>query len=289
MRDEAKTKEQLIAELVHLRALNEKLEAAAVQRTRAEQGRLELAERIGHARKLESLARLAGGVAHHLNNALQVIVGNTEMALQHLVPGMPLHECVKEIEKAAFRASDLGTQMLACSGNGHLHVERMDLSHVVNATSQIVGATICDDVILKHKLADGLPVVAADGGQLRRLLSNLVANASEAIGDEGGIITITTGLMKCERDCLAELYLAENLPDGSYVYIEVSDTGCGMDSTTQTKVFDPFFSTKFIDRGLGMAVVLGIVRGHKGAIKIHSKPGQGTTVRVLFPVHKARA
>jgi CheY-like chemotaxis protein len=125
--------------------------------------------------------------------------------------------------------------------------------------------------------------VEADATQLRQIIMNLVINASEAIGDRSGVIAITTGCMDCVRNNLKDIWLDENLDDGLYVYLEIADTGCGMDRATLAKLFDPFFTTKFTGRGLGMSAVLGIVRGHKGAIKVDSEPGKGTTFKILLP------
>jgi two-component system, cell cycle sensor histidine kinase and response regulator CckA len=125
--------------------------------------------------------------------------------------------------------------------------------------------------------------VEADATQLRQIIMNLVINASEAIGDKSGVIAITTGCMDCDRSYLKDVWLDENLTNGLYVYLEIADSGCGMDTETLSKLFDPFFTTKFTGRGLGMAAVLGIVRGHKGAIKVYSETGRGTTFKILLP------
>jgi CheY-like chemotaxis protein len=125
--------------------------------------------------------------------------------------------------------------------------------------------------------------VDADASQLRQVVMNLVVNASEAIGERSGVITLSTGAMDCDRAYLSESWLDEQLPEGMYVFIEVADTGSGMDAETRARIFDPFFTTKFTGRGLGLAAVLGIVRGHRGAIKVYSELGKGTTLKVLFP------
>ena len=118
---------------------------------------------------------------------------------------------------------------------------------------------------------------------------NLIINASDAIGEKSGVITITTGAMECDRAYLSGLYLTEELPEGVYIYLEVSDTGSGMDEKTKKKIFDPFFPTKFSGRGLGLAAVLGILRGHKGAIKVYSELNRGTTFKVLLPASREKA
>lgn len=144
--------------------------------------------------------------------------------------------------------------------------------------------SISKKAVLKFSLSDMVPPIEGDATQIRQVIMNLIINASEAIGDRSGIISIATGAMDCDRDYLVDTYLDENLQPGLYTYVEVADTGCGMDSETRNRLFDPFFTTKFTGRGLGMSAVLGIVRGHRGAIKIYSEPGRGTTIKVLFPV-----
>src|SRR5208337_153343 len=134
-----------------------------------------------------------------------------------------------------------------------------------------------------------LPSVLADATQLRQVVMNLITNASEAIGELSGSVTLSTGVMDCDVAYLkgAVDYSNNAVGPGQYVYLEVSDTGCGMDAETVPRIFDPFFTTKFMGRGLGLAAVMGIVRGHKGAIRISSEPGKGTTFRVLFPASGA--
>ena len=123
----------------------------------------------------------------------------------------------------------------------------------------------------------------ADATQLRQVIMNLITNASEALADQSGVISVITGVMECNRAYLAESYLDDNLPDGQYVFLEVTDTGSGMDEETRRRIFDPFFTTKFTGRGLGLAVVLGIIRGHRGAIQVYSEPGKGTSFKILLP------
>ena len=143
--------------------------------------------------------------------------------------------------------------------------------------------SISKKAVLKWNLSEPLPAIEADATQLRQVVMNLIINASEAIGDRSGIISISTGAMECDRCYLAETYLDEQLPEGLYVYLEVADTGCGMTEEVKAKLFDPFFTTKFTGRGLGMSAVLGIVRGHRGCIKVYTELGRGTTFKVLFP------
>jgi CheY-like chemotaxis protein len=173
--------------------------------------------------------------------------------------------------------------MLAYSGKGRLVIQRLSLNAVIEEMAHLLQVSIGKTVAVKYNFAPDLPAVEADATQIRQVVMNLVVNASEAIGNKSGVITISTGVMHADRAYLTEAYTSVDFPEGDYVYLEVADTGCGMDAETMAKIFDPFFTTKFTGRGLGLAAALGIVRGHKGAIKISSAPGRGTTFIVLFP------
>ena len=153
----------------------------------------------------------------------------------------------------------------------------------------MLATSISKHAILKYDLAANLPTIQADSAQARQLVMNLVTNASDAIGEKPGVITVATGVVEADRAYLAEAHPGPDLPEGHCVYVEVSDTGCGMDEETKANIFDPFFTTKLVGRGLGLAAVLGIVRGHRGAIKIDSEPGRGSTFRVLFPQYSKQA
>ncbi|MES2694218.1 MAG: response regulator, partial [Verrucomicrobiota bacterium] len=149
--------------------------------------------------------------------------------------------------------------------------------------TQLLSLSISKQAVLRFNLAPGLPAVEGDATQLRQVIMNLVINASEAIGARSGAIGLSTGLTRVDRAYLGGTILAPELPPGTYVSLEVSDNGSGMDAATQAKIFDPFFTTKFTGRGLGLAAVLGIVRGHKGALKVYSEVGRGTTFKILLP------
>ena len=242
-----------------------------------------LEEQFLQAQKLESLGILAGGIAHDFNNILMAILGNTELALRRLKPESPAVEKLHNIERAATRASELSKQMLAYSGKGKFVVEHLDLNNLVEEMLHILEVSISKKAVLRINPYSPLPSIEADATQMRQIVMNLVINASEAIGDKSGVIAITTGCMDCDQDYLKDVWLEDNLKDGLYVYLEIADSGCGMDKETTTKLFDPFFSTKFTGRGLGMAAVLGIVRGHNGAIKVYSELGKGSTFKILLP------
>ena len=253
------------------------------ERKRAEKERSDLEMQLLHVQKLESLGVLAGGIAHDFNNILTSILGNTELAKMQSAPDSPVIENLHRIEKAAQRAADLARQMLAYSGRGVFLVSSIDLNNLVEEMGHMLEVSISKKVQLALHLNRPLPSVDADPTQIRQIVMNLVINASEAIGDNNGTITITTGSMECDRQYLKSIWRIDDLEGGLYVFIEVSDTGCGMDRETQARIFDPFFTTKFTGRGLGMAAVQGIVRGHRGGITIYSEPGSGSTFKILLP------
>lgn len=257
-------------------------------RKRAEAEQQEMERRMLHVQKLESLGVLAGGMAHDFNNLLTAMLGHADLALAKLPPMSPARESLAAIVDAAMRASDLSRQMLAYSGRGKFIIEPIAISDLVAEMLHLLKASISKKAALNLNLERDLPQVDGDATQLRQVLMNLITNASEALGDVGGTITVGTGTMFCGRDYLKASSLDGDLEEGTYVFLEVSDTGCGMDRDTLERIFEPFFSTKFTGRGLGMAAVLGIVRGHKGAIRIYTEPGRGTTFKVLFPARAER-
>lgn len=252
-------------------------------RKRAEEEQNNLETRMREVQKLESLGVLAGGIAHDFNNLLMAILGYAELALLALSPASPARSDIEEIVRASQRAADLCRQMLAYSGKGRFVVGRYDLVEIVREMAQMLAVSISKKASLRYALAEDLPAVEVDVTQMRQVIMNLITNASEALGEEDGTISVSCGLRECDRATLSDSYLDDKLPEGKYVYLEVSDTGSGMDAETRQRIFDPFFSTKFTGRGLGLGAVLGIVRGHKGAIKVTSQPGKGTTFVILLP------
>lgn len=253
------------------------------ERRQAEQERRRLEAQIQHAQKLESLGVLAGGIAHDFNNLLVGILGHAGLAQMDLPPESPARGAIERIEMAAQRAADLARQMLAYSGRGRFIIEPLDLSALVEEMAHLLEVAISKKVMLRFDLSAGLPAVEADATQIRQVVMNLITNASDALEGMSGVVAVSTGAMEADRAYLSETYLDEDLQEGYFAYIEVTDTGAGMDRETVAKIFDPFFTTKFAGRGLGLAAVLGIVRGHAGALKVTSTPGKGTTFRVLLP------
>jgi len=239
--------------------------------------------RVQQAQKLETLGTLAGGVAHDFNNLLQAILGNASLIREH--PGLPadVQECLEQIEIACRHAGELNSLLLAYAGKGRFVLGSVDLSQLAMEMSKLLAASLPSKPRLLGQFAPGLPAIKGDPTQLRQVLMNLVLNAAESLPGSGGVIRLSTGQTELAADELAEFLLADDLPPGAYVYFEVCDTGSGMTEEVRSRIFDPFFTTKQNGRGLGLAAVLGIVRGHQGALQVDSEPGSGTIVRVYFP------
>ncbi|MBN1346590.1 MAG: cache domain-containing protein [Phycisphaerae bacterium] len=252
-------------------------------RRRAEQQRIELEIQVQHAQKLKDLGVLAGGVAHDFNNLLTSVLGNADLAMMDLSPVSTAQENIKQIQVLVHRASDLCRQMLAYAGKGKFVTRAVDLNDVVREMAQLLEVSISKKAVLKYDFSDNLPAIEADPTQISQIVMNLITNASEAIGKRSGAIVVRTGAAHCDRDRLRRAYFDEHLPEGLYVSFEVGDTGCGMSKETIDRMFDPFFTTKVAGRGLGMAAVMGIIRGHKGVLEVKSELGKGSTFRCLFP------
>jgi PAS domain S-box-containing protein len=257
---------------------------------REEQHRQALERKLLDSQKLESLGVLAGGIAHDFNNLLAAILGNTNLAQMRIPPSdSKLTGFLKSIEKASMRAADLCKQMLAYSGKGRFAMHVLDVNEVVRETLELLEVSITKKAALRVELRHGVPQVFADATQLRQVVMNLVINASEAIGENSGLIRVRTGVLHANQAFLADAYTPTELPPGDYVFVEVTDSGCGMSPDTLKRIFDPFFTTKFTGRGLGLAAVLGIVRGHKGALKITSEVGKGSSFKFLLPLADSSA
>ena len=211
------------------------------------------------------------------------ILGNADMMLLDMDKDRPERHGLEEIKRATRRASDLTNQLLAYSGRGKFVVRTVTLNDLVREMGHLLDVSITKKAIIRYELANELPPLMADPNQIRQVVMNLITNASDAIGDANGSITIRTRVVDADRRFFTDTISHEDLPDGRYVAFEVTDTGCGMDDETRLRIFDPFFSTKFTGRGLGLAAVLGIVRGHEGTIKVTSVPGRGSTFLILLP------
>ncbi len=252
------------------------------KRAEAERERLEV--QLRRSQKLESVAVLAGGIAHDFDNLLTGILGNASLLLGELpAEGSTQLDKVLEMQKAALRLSELTDQLLAYSGDGQYVTESVVVNDIVRELFHVLEVSKAPNVKLRYDLLDGLPPIEADRAQVRQVIQHLVSNATEAIGAEDGEVTIRTGTKWVDRDYLATTYLGNDAPQGKYVFFEVNDSGCGMDEETRAKLFDPFFTTKLTGRGLGLAAVMGIVRAHQGAIRIDSIRDRGTSILLLLP------
>ena len=246
-------------------------------------------EKMRQAAKLESLGVLAGGIAHDFNNLLVGIMGNASMLEDYISEGTPAMELVKSLQLASDRAAKLTKQMLAYSGRGRFFVEPLDLSEQVRQIVVLIGVSIPKNVEVRLALAERLPIIEADASQIQQIVMNLVINAAEAVGPEGGWVAVSTEALSVDEDTVADFGAGGTLSHGAYVALTVADNGCGMDEETLSKIFDPFYTTKFTGRGLGLAAVSGIVRGHRGAIKVESTPGHGARFQVCLPAAAAPA
>jgi PAS domain S-box-containing protein len=254
-----------------------------------EEQRLELERRLLHAQKLESLGVLAGGIAHDFNNLLTAIIGNIDLARTEVGLQESLQALLDEAFRASQRAAELTRQMLAYSGKGRFVVRAVELGDLVAEISGLLRSSVGRNVTLELRSQPGLPAVYADAAQLQQVIMNLITNAAEALGGQPGRVVLATRMETAGEETLSHSRLDTKPPPGEYVALEVSDTGCGMSAETMRRLFDPFYSTKGTGRGLGMSAVLGIVKGHGGAIIVDSREGAGTAVKVLLPAAPERA
>jgi signal transduction histidine kinase/CheY-like chemotaxis protein len=248
-----------------------------------------LQERVKRQQELESLGILAGGIAHDFNNLLTPILGYAKLASTTLPSNSPVQRSLDEVERGVLRAADLCRQMLAYAGRGRFIVGPQCLNEIALEMTHLLESTISPRAQLHLKLPATLPSIEADATQVRQVVMNLLTNASDSMGDKAGHIYVATGVMHASTELLRHGYPPADLPEGDYVYIDVRDTGCGMNRETIERIFEPFFTTKFTGRGLGLAACLGIARSHSGTILVESAPGKGSSFRVLFPPSAERA
>jgi len=269
---------ELVRVIEHLRDMTQVKEAEARSR--------KLDEQIRVTQKLESLGVLAGGIAHDFNNILMAILGNADLALQESDCPGNVSAFLREILDAVRRAADLAGQMLDYSGRTKPSRIPVDINRIINETGQMLKVSVSKKTVLKYDLADELPMVFGDSTQLRQVIMNIIINGSEALANNTGTVSLSTFVTRCSRAYLAGAYLDDDLPEGDYVAVSITDTGSGMDSATVSRIFDPFFTTKFTGRGLGLAAVLGVIRSHRGAVIVTSEPGRGSVFTVLLPVYR---
>lgn len=251
------------------------------ERKKAEEEKSLLEKQLHQAQKMESLGVLAGGIAHDFNNILAVILCNCALAQQQpqAIAGL-----IPEIETAANRAAELCHLMLAYAGKTSLTVTQVDFAALIADMLKMLKASIRSNVVILSDLAEGLPLLKGDASQLRQVVMNLIINAAEAIGEKQGEIEVVVKKRVIGQGEAVWDYLDQPIPSGRYLSLEVTDNGCGMDEVIKKRIFEPFFSTKFTGRGLGMSALLGIISSHKGFIQLVSQLGVGTTFRVYLPL-----
>jgi signal transduction histidine kinase/ActR/RegA family two-component response regulator len=252
----------------------------------SEEKRLSLERQVQHAQKLKSLGVLSGGVAHDFNNLLMAILGHAELAMLEMGLDTPARESVLHIQKSSHRAADLCRQLLAYSGRGAFEIKQVRVHVLVKEMLELLKTSVSKKAVLNINLPQDLPPVSGDAAQLTQVVMNLITNASDAIGDQKGVITVTGRLLTSEADIPGGAFVCDEMPHGHYICIEVADTGCGMGLETMERIFEPFFTTKTTGRGLGMAAVMGIVHSHRGALWLTSEEGKGTTFQVFLPAAK---
>lgn len=246
-------------------------------------------ESFHQAQKLESVGMLAGGIAHDFNNLLVGVIGNASLAQKMLPEGSDAAGLLDAVVKAGEQGAHLTRQLLAYAGKGRFVLELLNLSDLIPEMIGLVQPSISKKIALQMELDGELRPIRADRGQVQQVIMNLVLNAAEAIGSNAGMISVKTRGCDIQEEGSRQNGLGLVSQPGNYILVEVSDTGCGIDEPTKAKIFDPFFSTKFQGRGLGLAAVSGIVRGHNGAISVDSSPGKGSVFTVLFPAAEGSA
>ena len=258
--------------------------SGVLMRRQAEEQRLRVERRMQDAQRLESLGVLAGGIAHDFNNLLTAILGNVSVVRSELESGNPLEGPLEQIEIASKRAADLCRQMLAYAGRGRVAVQPFDVNELLRESESLMRVSVPKKARFELVLGSSLPPIVADLGQTRQVVMNLLINAAEALEEAEGTIRITASEQWCTTQELARTAFSPQLPEGPYLCLAVSDTGVGIPPETIERIFDPFFTTKFTGRGLGLAAVIGIVRAHKGALRVQSTVGTGSTFEVLMPI-----
>ncbi|MCA9424488.1 MAG: GAF domain-containing protein [Candidatus Omnitrophica bacterium] len=268
---------------IHLIDQFSRLAALAIERKRADDERLRMEQQFQQTQKLESLGILAGGIAHDFNNLLVGILGNAGLAIGDLDSNHPVRETLEQIELSATRASDLTRQLLAYSGRGKFVVEPVNPKTLIEEMAHLLRVSVHKNTTMELEFQPETPNIEADVTQLRQVIMNLMINASDSLGGKAGTIAVRTGGVQLKKKDMVGMIPAEELPSGKYCLLEVRDTGSGMDQATLSRIFDPFFTTKFTGRGLGLAAVLGIVRSHRGGLKVKSEVGKGTHFSLYFP------
>ncbi|MFP8874625.1 MAG: ATP-binding protein, partial [Myxococcota bacterium] len=256
------------------------------ERRAAEEEHRRLEDHLRDVQRLESLGVLAERIAHDFNNQLTVILGNSSLALSEVGQDTPLQERLQRIRAAARHSASLTEQMLTYAGKASAALRTIHLPHLMEGMQELIEASIARHCDLDLSSSEALPLIEGDEGQLRQVAVNLVTNASESLNRRPGTVRIRTGLIDADAAYLRDTFGPSDLPEGEYVYLEVQDNGTGIPAGDRGRIFEPFYTTRFSGRGLGLAAVLGIVSGHRGVVKLQSEEGRGTTIRVLFPTIK---
>lgn len=258
----------------------------ATERRRIARERIAMQKSLMESQKLEVLGTLSGGIAHNFNNMLAGIMGCNDLARQDLPEDSPVLEHLNLIDQAAQRGAQLCRQMLAYTGRHPLQVEQFDLNELMHHNSMLLDVGTGPRVCLTTELGENVPPIDGDMEQLSQVVLNLVLNAAEAMGDAAGRITIRTGVTTIDLTMLRQAVPTLEVAPGEFAFLEVADNGPGMSAEVKERMFDPFFSTKSLGRGLGLFAALGIVKAHQGTMFVQSEPGQGATFRVMLPVKK---
>jgi signal transduction histidine kinase len=247
----------------------------------AEQENLRLQEQLFQAQKLESLSAMATSVAHDFSNCLAAISGNINIVLRSL-PESSARDHAKQADAVTMRAVELTNELLITAGRGRFVPEKLNLSDLIESRADSLRAAIPPNVTVEYHLAENLPLITADREQLRHAVTHLVVNAAESYAGQPGTVIVTTDSMNCDRRYLSQTFLDMNLPEDKYVYVDVFNSGVAIPREIQSRIFEPFFSTRIRGRGLGLSIVLGVARAHFAAVKLQSEPGKGTSFRLLF-------
>jgi PAS domain S-box-containing protein len=252
--------------------------------------RKQMEQRLQQAQKAESLGRMAAAIAHHFNNMLGAVTGNLELALDDLPQGSALHHQVTEAMKASGRAAEVSRSMLTYLGQTASKKEVIDFTETAGEAILFIGTSLPKNVLLEANIPPDEMKILADASHIRQILTNLILNASEAIGKQEGFVTVAVHPVPASDIHESRFFPLDWKPVAkSYACVSVSDTGCGIDAATQEKIFDPFFSTKFTGRGLGLPVAMGLVRAHKGALALESRVGWGSSFRLYLPISELEA
>jgi PAS domain S-box-containing protein len=250
------------------------------ERKQAEEEKVVFERQLQHSQKQDSLGQLSGGIAHNFNNILAIIIGYCGLTKTNILTA---EKNIPIIEKAAERAVVLCRQMMAYSGKEKLTITKVNMAMQVDETIVMLKPSLPQNAIIKTNLSASIPMIEGDVSQLNQVVMNLIINASEAIGIAQGEVNVSLDKIEIIAGKTFEDYSGNPIPPGEYVCLEVTDSGCGMDETTLSRLFEPFYTTKFTGRGLGMSAVLGIIKSHGGVLQLFSQPSQGTTFKVFLP------